>query len=200
MYVLLLTDCRTNIENIYEHYPTEVHKTDICDGIGDQYSLRVRQQNAGASDYIFLIRQQGTGPSLGVQEVRMSLDEWKGLEWCITHLNSALKRVIEKSTYRLMEYHIAGPLHANVFYAGDRGPSVMLYTAVFNHTTSAIEQDIFGAVSLDVDAFTRLTIQLKVIAEKFPVVQKAAVCLLTHQGQRQAILCPVCNPWGIRFI
>ena len=98
------------------------------------------------------------------------------------------------------EIHIGGPLHARVYYAGDRGPSILLYLGVFNWTNTAIEQDVFGQIILDMDATKRLLIEMRKIRAEFPDVSNYISCDYKHNGQRSAMACNLCNPWGLRFL
>ena len=113
-------------------------------------------------------------------------------------INTVLIKVTRsENTMEIM--HICGSLHAKMYYAGDRGPSVLFYMGVFNWTTTAIEKDVFGQVILDVDAFQRLSIEMTNVCKDYPVVRDFIPCNLTHNGQRSAMACNLCNPLGLRF-
>lgn len=176
-----------------------VRNTKISDGLGDTYRLIVSISQNGL-DYIFRITQKATWPFQGLQEVRFSLEEWKRLEAAMPQLRRDMRFSIKHEDYDNRDIHIGGPIHADVYYAGDRGPTILLYMGVFNWVKTAIEKDVFGQVALDSDAFLRLLDEMKTINEAFPAVSEYQICQFKHNGQRSAMACNICNPWGLRFV
>ena len=70
----------------------------------------------------------------------------------------------------------------------------------FNWTNTAIEQDVFGQIILDMDATKRLLIEMRKIRAEFPDVLNYISCDYKHNGQRSAMACNLCNPRGLRFL
>ena len=171
----------------------------ISDGLGDTYRLIVALSQSGL-DYTFRIQQKATWPFQGLQEVRFSLEEWKRLEITMHELERELKYVTTHEDFTNRDIHIGGPIHADVYYAGDRGPTILLYMGVFNWTTTSIEKDVFGQVALDADAFERLQNEMKTVNDTYAAVSDFEICQFKHNGQRTAMACNICNPWGLRFI
>ena len=114
-------------------YPFIVHHV-IMRGhaIRDTYTLQARRKEYN-NIFLIIIRQHAAFPSAGTQEIRFNMQQRKALEFYKDKIDEMLQKVINDPTFYKSKYFIGGPIHADIFFGAERGPTVQLYMALYNH-------------------------------------------------------------------
>ncbi len=180
-------------------YPILVHHMHIRnDFMRDMYTLQVRKKES-TNVYLVIVKQHASPPSVGVQEIRFNMQQWKALEFHRDKIDSMLQNVINDSDFSKFGYFIAGPIHADIFFGAERGPTVHLYMGHYNHVKQVIEKDNFDVISVDLEGWCELSEQFKTLNAMFPALRREKYCRNTHKSRTETSDCDNCNPWGSKF-
>ena len=166
--------------------------------IRETYTLQVRRKEH-TNVFIIIIKQNAALPSAGTQEIRLNMQQWKALEFHQDKIDEMLQKVINDPTFYKSKYFIGGPIHADIFFGAERGPTVQLYMALYNQINQNIEKDNFDVISLDLESWCQLGEEFKTLNAMFPAIRRETYCRTTHKTRVEMTFCSNCNPFGSKF-